>query len=102
MDLPSGPELREMLPAIFNIATGLGFAMVLAFGLLARKAIKDWAGRLIGFGVLAITLGFFFFAQAVDMTQGVGAYHTLGAGASFFLAAVLVTGGLFLRARSAN
>jgi hypothetical protein len=95
--------MRDMLPPLFQIGTGLSFALLLVIGLLARKAIGDLAGRLTAFGVLAVALGFFLLSEATDSTSlGAGADMFIAAGAAFFLAAVLVTAGLFIRARSAD
>lgn len=95
--------MRDMLPPIFQIATGLSFALMLVIGLLARKAILTLAGKLQAFGVLAIALGFFLLSRATGSASiGAGGEMFLAAGAAFFLAAVLVTAGLLIRARSAD
>jgi hypothetical protein len=95
--------MRDMLPPLFQIATGLGFALMLVIGLLARKAISSLAGRLQAFGVLGIALGLFLLSRATGATSiGAGAEMFIAAGAAFFLAAVLVTAGLLIRARSAD
>ena len=95
--------MRELLSPLFLIGTGLSFALVLVIGLMARKAISTVAGRLTAFGVLAVAAGFFFLSKATDATSmGAGAEMFIAAGAAFFLAAVLVTVGLFIRARSAD
>lgn len=95
--------MRDMLSPLFMIGTGLSFALVLVIGLLARNAIKDLGGRLSAFGVLAVAAGFFFLSQATKATSmGAGGDMFIAAGAAFFIAAVLVTAGLFIRARSAD
>lgn len=95
--------MRDLLPPLFQIATGLSFALVLVIGLAARKAIQNLPGRLTAFGVVAVALGFFLLSQATDATSiGAGGQLFIAAGAAFFLAAVLVTAGLFIRARSAD
>jgi hypothetical protein len=94
--------MREFLPPLFQIATGLSFALVLVLGTLGRKAISDWSGRITGFGIVAVALGFFLLSQATEGSISAGAELFIAAGAAFFLAAVLVTAGLFIRARSAD
>lgn len=95
--------MRDMLPPLFQIATGLSFGLILVIGLLARKAISTFAGRPQAFGVLAVALGFFLLSRATGATSiGAGGELFLAAGAAFFLAAVLVTGGLLIPARSAD
>ena len=95
--------MRDMLPPLFQIATGLSFALVLVIGLMARKAIANLAGRLTAFAVVAVAAGFFFLSEATGATSiGAGGDMFIAAGVAFFLAAVLVTVGLFIRARSAD
>jgi hypothetical protein len=92
-----------MLPPLFQIATGLSFLLVLLIGTMARKAIRALEGRLTAFGVLAVAGGFFLLSQATASTSiGAGGELFIAAGAAFLLAAVLVTAGLFIRARSAD
>jgi hypothetical protein len=92
----------ELLPALFQIATGLSFALVLVIGTLARKSIRDWTGRLAAFGVVAVALGFFLLSRATGGTMSAGAELIAAAGAAFFAAALLVAASLIIRARSAD
>ena len=95
--------MRDLLSPIFMIGTGLSFALILVVGLMARKAIRDLGGRLTAFAVLAVAAGLFFLSDATDATSiGAGGTMFIAAGAAFFLAAVLVTAGLLIRARSAD
>jgi len=91
-----------MLSPLFLIGTGLSFALVLVIGLFARKAILTLEGRITAFAVLFMAAGFYFLSDATGATSiGAGGEMFIAAGAAFFLAAVLVTVGLFIRARSA-
>ena len=94
---------RLILEPLFQIGVGLSFALLLVIGLLARKAISDLSGRLTAFAVLSIAVGFLFLSNATSGTSVSQAVETfVAAGAAFFLAAVLVTVGLFIRARRAD
>ena len=95
--------MRDLLSPLFLIGTGLSFALVLVIGLVARKSIQNLSGRLAAFAVLAIAAGFYFLSDATGATSiGAGGEMFIAAGAAFFLAAVLVTAGLLIRARSAD
>ncbi|RUT34618.1 hypothetical protein EMQ25_01240 [Arsenicitalea aurantiaca] len=95
--------MREMLPPLFSIATGLGFLMVLLVGTLARPAIRTAAGRLVAFGLLAVTGACFFLMQGTGASSiGAGGDMFLMAGACLFVAATLITAGLFMQARGAR
>ena len=93
--------MRDMLPPIFQILTGLGFAGLLVIGLLARAALKPLAGRLTAFAALLTTLGLFLMSRATDATSlGAGAELFIGAGASFFGSIVLVAIAMVIASRA--
>jgi hypothetical protein len=93
--------VRDYLPPIFDILTGLGFLLVLVVGVFARAALKPLYGRLIALSLAAFAFGFQMLSQATGATSiGAGGELFLIAGASFFLGALLVTAGLFLLARA--
>lgn len=94
--------MQNFLPPAFQIATGFSFALVLLVGTVGRKAIQTWGGRLTAFSLVAVALGFLLLSNATKSTMGAGAELFIAAGAAFFLAAVLVTAGLLIRARSAD
>ena len=92
-----------MLEPLFTIGTGLSFALLLVIGIFARKSIQTLAGRLTAFALPATAVGFLCLSRATGATSiGAGGQMFIAAGAAFFLAAVLVTVGLFIRARSAD
>jgi hypothetical protein len=94
--------MRDMLPPIFQILTGLTFFGILIIGVFARAALKPLWGRLAAFSVVAGALGFFCLSQATGATSlGAGAEMFLAAGASFFAGALLVVAALFMRSREA-
>ena len=50
--------LRDMLPAIFQLATGLGFLIFLGTAILASAAKTTTWGRLLLVALLLVPLGF--------------------------------------------
>lgn len=94
--------MRDMLPPLFQIATGLGFMLVLVLGTLGRKAIQSPGGRIIGFALIALALGSFCLSRATAASSiGAGGEMFIAAGACILLAGVLIVAGLFVQARSA-
>ena len=90
----------ELLAPILQVATGIGFLLVLVIGLAARKAIGDVAGRLVAFSVLATTLGLFLLSRALGAATLNSASPLIFAAAVALLAgAALAAAGLVIRAR---
>lgn len=93
--------MREILPPLFQIFTGLGFFLLLLVGTAARPAIKGVSGKLIAFSLLAMTMASFVFSRATAATSiGAGAELFMTGGGLVLLAGALVTAGLFMQARS--
>ena len=93
--------MRDMLPPIFQILTGLSFAALFVIGIVARPALKPITGRLTGGAILLSALGFFLLSRATGATSiGAGAELFIGAGASFFTAVVLLAASIFIKSRS--
>jgi len=98
------PEMAAaMLPPTFQILTGLCFALLLVVRFFASRVLRPLWGKIIAFSVIFVALGSFLFSQATAKSSlSAGAeMFTLG-GISFFIAAVLVTVGLVIAARSAD
>ncbi len=94
--------MREFLPPLFQIATGLSFALILLVGTMARKSIQTLAGRASAFALIAIALGFFLLSQATAGSMNGGAELFIAAGAAFLVAAALLAASHIIRARSAD
>ncbi len=98
------PEMAAaMLPPTFQILTGLCFALLLVVRFFAVKALRPLWGKVMAFSLIFLALGNFLFSQATAKStfSGAAEMFTLG-GISFFIAAVLVTVGLVIGARSAD
>jgi hypothetical protein len=94
--------MRDMLPPIFQILTGLSFLGILLVGVFARAALKPLWGRLAAFSMVTAAFGFFCLSRATDATSiGAGGELFLAGGASFFVGVLLVVVALFLRSREA-
>lgn len=93
--------MRDMLPAIFQLATGLGFIVFLVTALMAPGARTQTWGRLFLFGLLLVPLGFLLMSYAVGSTSlGAAGPLLVGGGAILLGAAVLVAAGVLVVARS--
>lgn len=92
-----------ILPPTFQILTGLTFALILLVRFLAPAALKPLWGKLVAFSVIFVALGHLLMSQGTAKSSFSSAAEmlTLG-GISYFVAAVLVTAGLVIRARSAD
>lgn len=91
-----------ILPPLFQILTGLSFAAILVVRFLAAPALKPLWGKITAFSLLFVALGNFLLSQATGKSDlFAGAELFTFAGASFFVAALLVTAGLFIAARGA-
>jgi hypothetical protein len=92
--------MRDLLPPIFQIATGLTFLCCLVVFLGARRAIRRPSGRAQGFGLLLGALGFLFLSWGTaEPTLGEAAAMILAGGAAFLAALLLVAIGLAMAAR---
>jgi hypothetical protein len=95
--------MREFLPPLFDILTGLAFLLILLVGVFARRAFKPLHGRLMALSLVAFVIGFQLLGKATGATSiGAGGNLFAAAGAAFFVGALLVTVGLFLAARDAG
>jgi hypothetical protein len=95
--------MRDMLPPLFQIGTGLAFLLVLMVGLGARQAIKRIGMRLMALSLLGVAAGMFFLSEATDATSiGAGGSMFVAAGVAFLISGVLVAIGLTIEARSAR
>ncbi|MCB1502433.1 MAG: hypothetical protein KDK07_22075 [Bauldia sp.] len=93
--------LRDMLPSIFQLATGLGFIIFLVTALMAPGARAQAWGRLFLFGLLLVPLGFLLMSRGTAGSSLGSAAPMLVAGAVALVAsAVLVAIGVFVVARS--
>jgi hypothetical protein len=91
-----------VLPPLFQILTGLSFALILVVRFVAPAALKPLWGKLVAFSMIFVALGNLLLSNATDGTMSAGAELFAFAGASFFVAAILVAVGLFIAARSAD
>ena len=92
--------LRDMLPAIFQLATGLGFLIFLGTAILASAAKTTTWGRLLLVALLLVPLGFLFMSQGVGQsTLGRAAPMLVAGGVAFLIAAVLTAAGVLVLAR---
>ncbi|MGE0845178.1 MAG: hypothetical protein AB7L41_02855 [Flavobacteriaceae bacterium] len=95
--------MRDLMPPLFQLLTGLGFIVFLVVNLKTRKHLTDTPSKLFGFAMVLVAAGLFC------MSAGTGA-HSLGnagpmlitAGAAFFLSSLFVGAGLVLLARRAG
>jgi len=86
-----------MLPPTFQILTGLCFACLLVI------RFKPLWGKVTAFSLIFVALGNILLSQATAKSSlSAGAEMFTLAGISFFVAAMLVTAGFVLRARSAD
>ena len=90
----------EFLPPLFQILTGLSFALLLAVRFLAGAVLRHLWGKLVAFAVILVALGNFLMSQGTAGSLNRGADLIFFAGLSYFVAALLVVGGLMLAARS--
>jgi len=92
--------MRELLPPLFQILTGVGFFLVLVVGLGARKAIRNPAGRLTAFALLPLAAGAFCLSRATGASSiGAGGEMFIAAGGCMLVAGVLIALGLLVEAR---
>ena len=99
----SPTDAAAFLPPTFQIITGLSFALLLVVRFFASKSLKPLWGKLIAFSVLFVALGSFLISQATaKSTLAAAAEFLTYGGISFFVAAILVTTGLFIAARRAD
>ena len=89
-----------ILPPLFQIFTGLSFATLLVIRFAAGGVLKPLWGKVVAFALLLIALGNFLMSVATTRSLSSGAELFAFAGASFLGAAILITAGLFLAARS--
>jgi len=82
--------------ALFEIATGLVFLVVLYVGLFARAAIRSLGGRLQAFGILLVAVGLFLVFEGLSRGDE---NMLIAAAAAFVLASILVAAGLAMSAR---
>lgn len=93
--------MRDMLPPIFQILTGLSFASLFAIGVFARAGLKPVTGRLTAAAILLCALGFFLMSRATGSTSiGAGGELFISAGAAIFLAVLMLAAAVFIKARS--
>lgn len=97
----SPAELAAFLPPTFQILTGLTFAALLLIRFMATPMLRPLWGKLFAFAVLVMALGFFLMSVGTAKTSFSGAAESLTlAGASFFLAVVLVAVAFIIGSRS--
>jgi hypothetical protein len=97
----SPAQAAAMLPPTFEILTGLTFALLLVVRFLAPGALKPLWGKVIAFSLIFVALGHFLMSRGTAESTFSGAAEMLTfGGISYFVAAVLVTVGLFLCARA--
>jgi len=95
--------MRDMLPAIFQLATGLGFIVFLVTALMAPGARTQTWGRLFLFGLLLVPLGFLLMSRGVaGSSLGSAAPMLVAGGVALLAAAILVAAGVVVVARSAT
>ena len=92
---------NEILPPLYQILTGLSFAVILVVRLAAPGVLKPLWGKLVTFSLIFVALGNFLLSQATVRSLSSGAELFAYAGASFFVSAILVATGLFIAARGA-
>ena len=99
----SSADAAAFLPPTFQILTGLSFAALLAIRFAAGRALRPLWGKLIAFAVIFVALGNFLMSigTAKSSLSGAAEFLTL-AGASFFVAAILVVAGLIVASRQLN
>jgi len=99
----SPTDAAAFLPPTFQILTGLSFALLLVIRFAAGKSLRSLWGKLIAFAVIVVALGNYLMsvATAKDTLSAAAEFLTLG-GISYFVAAILVTAGLFIAARRAD
>jgi len=99
----SPTEAAAFLPPTFQILTGLSFALLLVIRFAAGKALRPLWGKLIAFSVISVAFGSYLMsvATAKSSLSAAAEFLTLG-GISYFVAAILVTAGLFVAARRAD
>lgn len=92
-----------MLPPTFQILTGLCFACLLVIRFFAAQVLRPLWGKVTAFSLIFVALGNILLSQATAKSSlSAGAEMFTLAGISFFVAAMLVTAGFVLRARSAD
>ena len=90
--------MRDMLPPLFQILTGLIFFIVLVVGTVGRPAIRSLSGRLTAFSLIALAVSAFALSRATAATSlGAGAQMFMVAGGGVLVAGLLVAGGLLVR-----
>ena len=95
--------MRDMLPPIFQILTGLSFMSILVISLFARRGFKPLTGRLTGAAILCCAVGFLLLSRATGSTSiGAGAEMFMAAGAAFFLAVLVLAATVFITANRAG
>jgi hypothetical protein len=99
----SPTDAAAFLPPTFQILTGLSFAALLVIRFFGSRALTPLWGKLIAFSVIFVALGNFLMSQATakDTLNAAAEFLTL-AGASFFVAALLVVVGLVVAARQST
>lgn len=99
----SPTESAALLPPTFQILTGLSFAALLVIRFFAGRALSALWGKLLAFSVMFVALGNFLMSQATAKgTLSAAAEFLTLAGASFFVAALLVVVGLLVAARQST
>jgi len=99
----SPAQAAAMLPPTFQILTGLTFALLLVVRFFAPGALKPLWGKIVAFSVIFVALGHFLMSRGTAESTFSGAAEMLTfGGISYFVAAVLVTVGLVIRARRAD
>ena len=95
--------MRDMLPPIFQILTGLSFMSILVISLFARQGFKPLTGRLTGAAILLCAVGFLLLSRATgSSTIGSGGTMFIAAGGAFFLAVLVLAATVFITANRAG
>ncbi len=95
--------MRELVPPLFQILTGLAFFCVLAVGVFARPALRWVWGRLIAFSLVCSAAGFYFISAATGPGSASASGNMFIAGGAALTAGVLlITVGLFMAMRVAG
>jgi hypothetical protein len=99
----STADAAAFLPPTFQILTGLSFAALLVIRFLAAPMLRPLWGKMLAFSVIFVALGNYLMSVATAKSSlSAGAEMFTLAGASFFVAALLVVAGLLVAARSAD
>lgn len=92
--------MRDLLPHLFQVATGVGLVIFLVTALKAGEAKKTVWGRLFLFALLLMALGFLIISTGAGQSSlGRAAPMLIFGGVAWLGAAVLTAAGVFVLSR---